>query len=216
MAQTLLFDMDGTLTDPFLGITGAYRAMLFDFGLPDIDGKDLRWTIGPALRVCLTKLLGTDDPEQIEEGVRRYRHHYVTQKMMLQDKPYPEIPELLVRCREAGYTCYVATAKPGPIARMILEHWRLDGYFAGIYGSGLDGSHSNKADLLAHLLRETGVPSETAIMIGDRHHDVDAAVANGLRSIGVLWGFGDLQELQAATWHVDNPSELWSLVSKSM
>ena len=112
---------------------------------------------------------------------------------------YNGIPGALDALRDAGCRLFVATAKPHFYARPILEHFDLARYFAGIHGPELDGTRDHKHDLIAHMIASEGVHPEAAIMIGDREHDVNAAARNGMRTIGVTWGYGSTDELTAAS-----------------
>jgi phosphoglycolate phosphatase len=197
--KTLLWDLDGTITDPRKGIIDSYKALLKDFSVQCDPNDDLLWVIGPPLRDCLAKLLNTADSELIEKAVRRYRYWYVEQGLMYHDTPYQGIESLLTELKLANYRMFVATAKAHPYARLILRHWRLESFFEDVHGSELDGTRSNKADLLKWIIETNQLtPLESILMIGDRQHDVIAAKKNGLRSMGVGYGYGSKQELEEA------------------
>jgi phosphoglycolate phosphatase len=197
--KTLLWDLDGTITDPRDGIIGAYTEFLREAGHPVPPQAELRWVIGPPLRDCMAKLLGTNHSDTIEQAVIRYRHWYVTEGLMYRDTPYEGIRELLTDLEIAGFRMFVATAKAHTYGRLILRHWGLEDFFEDIHGSELDGTRSNKADLLRWMLEQYNIRADTSVvMIGDRSHDAVAAKANNLTSIGVGYGYGSLAELKSA------------------
>lgn len=209
--NALFWDLDGTITDPMRGITGAYQELLNEYGVAPKSTEELLWVIGPPLRECLPQLIPLKTPQDIEEAVVRYRHWYVTQELMYLDTPYPGIRELLQDLKQRGTPMYVATAKAHPYARKILEHWNLDSFFIGIHGSELDGTRSLKADLLDWMLERYQLsPSKSIAMIGDRKHDMIAGQAHGLATIGVGYGYGSKAELTnaAADLYVQDLTDL--------
>jgi phosphoglycolate phosphatase len=197
--KVLFWDLDGTITDPRRGIVDSYIAFLNEAEVPVPDESELLWVIGPPLRECLAKLLQTNDPERIEYAVTRYRHWYVNEGLMYRDTPYPGIESLLSELKNSGYRMFIATAKAHSYARMILRHWNLERYFEAVHGSELDGTRSNKAELLRWMTSELDLrePGEI-VMIGDRSHDIVAARKNGIASIGVGYGYGSKNELTDA------------------
>jgi phosphoglycolate phosphatase len=197
--KVLFWDLDGTITDPRRGIIDSYIAYLREAEVPVPAEKDLFWVIGPPLRECLAKLLNTTDSARIEDAVTRYRHWYVNEGLMYRDTPYPGIESLLSELKNSGYRMFIATAKAHSYARMILRHWNLERYFEAVHGSELDGTRSNKADLLRWMTTELdlGEPGEI-VMIGDRSHDIIAAKKNGIASIGIGYGYGSQDELTSA------------------
>ena len=161
--------------------------------------SDLLWVIGPPLRECVGKLLQTSDHQTIERAVKRYRYWYVEQGYMYYDTPYAGISELLDDLKNSGYRMFVATAKAHPYARLILRHWGLERFFENIHGSELDGTRSNKSELLQWMTDTYGlVASNSILMIGDRKHDAVAAKTNNLGSLGVGYGYGSRYELEHA------------------
>ncbi len=191
----VLVDLDGTLVDPKPGILGSIQFALRRLGgnVPPLD--ELAWAIGPPLRTTFPKLLGRDD--LTEEALALYRENY-RNGAMYDALVYPGIPEALAALSAAGCRLILATAKPHVFARPILERFDLARHFAAVHGPELDGTHDNKADLIAHIAEQEGVRRETAVMVGDREHDVIAATRNGMRAIGVTWGYGSVAELTAA------------------
>ncbi len=193
----LLFDLDGTLTDPGLGITRCLAHALEQLGRPAPGRAELERYIGPPLQQNFSELLGSSDDELISEAIARYRDRF-GEVGLFENEVYPGIPELLRELREAGHELRVVTSKPTVYAARITAHFELDGHFAEIHGSELSGERTDKAELLAHLLDTEPLTREDCVMIGDRSHDVRGARANGLRSIGVLWGYGSRNELTEA------------------
>jgi len=185
--MNLLFDLDGTLTDPYQGITKSICYALKMLGRSVPCQTDLRWCIGPPLKNSFAKLLETDDDKLVQEAIAVYRQRFGSVGMF-ENKIYEGIPEALNRLRDDGHILYVATSKPMVFAKRIAEHFDLGQYFRSIHGSELDGTRSEKTSLLAHILQSERIaPADTA-MIGDRKHDMIGARANEIRGIGVLWG----------------------------
>lgn len=197
------WDLDGTITDPRYGIIGAYQALYKEWGKPVPDEKDLLWVIGPPIRDCFRTLLGTADEKTIEDAVARYRYWYVQEGLMYRDTPYPGIQDLLETMHKRHIRMFVATAKAHSYAREILKHWGLAEYFEDIHGSELDGTRSNKAELLKWIMeRYQLTPESNIVMIGDRKHDIVAGKANRISTIGVGYGYGSKEELlEAQTDH---------------
>lgn len=195
MAETLFFDLDGTLTDPRPGIVGCLQYALDRLGRPVPEEAALLWCIGPPLPDSLAALTGS--PEAAAEALVHYRERFATLGLF-ENAVYPGIPELLARLRDEGRRLQLATSKPRVYAERILEHFGLAPFFERSFGAELDGRLGRKPELLAHALAETGADPATAVMIGDRRHDVEAARACGLESIGVLYGYGSEAELRDA------------------
>ena len=149
--------------------------------------------IGPPLRVSFPKLLGSAD--RTEEAIAHYRESYF-RGGMYDAIVYDGVPAALEALSSAGCRLFVATSKAHHYARPILEHFDLARHFAGIHGPELDGTNDHKGDLIAHIIAQHGVAPETAIMIGDREFDVLAAARNGIRTVGVTWGYGSSAELR--------------------
>lgn len=193
--EVLLFDLDGTLTDPREGITRCLRHALEAVGavVPHED-ELVRW-IGPPLHHAFRQYLG--DGAVVSRAVEAYRGRFA-ERGLFENQLYPGVPEALAQLRQSGWTLFLATSKPAVFARKILEHFGLAPHFAGVYGSELSGERSDKAELIAHLLAAEGVGSAAATMIGDRAYDVVGARRNGVRALGVLWGYGSLSELSDA------------------
>ena len=193
-ADVLLFDLDGTLTDPRPGIVGSLRFALGQLAAPCPTDEVLAGYIGPPLRGTFATLLGTNESDRIEEAMQLYRQRFADTGLY-ENRVYDGVPEMLERAGSAATAVYVATSKPTVYAERIVRHFGLVQHFRKVYGPELDGRYEDKAELLAHILTRESVDPKAAVMIGDRAADVRAAKANGVRSIGVLWGYGSKQEL---------------------
>lgn len=195
--QVILFDLDGTLTDPAIGITNGARKGLERFGIQEPDRTKLYKFIGPPLLESFQVFYGMT-PEQAQEAVRAYREYYGVTGLF-ENKVYDGIPELLRDLRAAGKTLAVATSKPEAFSVRILERFGLAQYFHHIVGASFDSSRSSKSAVVAYSLGLCGDPApETVVMVGNRKHDVEGAKNNGLQSIGVLYGYGGRPELEKA------------------
>jgi phosphoglycolate phosphatase len=193
----ILFDLDGTLTDPFVGITRSVQYALEKLGRLAPRAEDLRTYIGPPLQVTFPKLLGNDDAAEAAECLRHYRARY-GEVAKFENELTPGIVEALTALSKAGYFLSVATSKLESYARDIIEHFDLMRFFDEVHGSQLDGSNADKGELIGHIMAVEGLRADQTIMIGDRLHDIVGASKNRMRAIGVLWGFGDRAELENA------------------
>lgn len=194
--KNIFFDLDGTLTDPAEGITNSVAYALSKFGIEVKDKKTLTPFIGPPLADSFAAYYGFSN-EDAERAVAYYREYFAP-KGMFENAVLDGVPDLLNMLKASGKKLYVATSKPEKFAVRILEHFGLAGYFDGIYGSTMDESRNTKDAVIAYALSETGADPADSIMVGDRHHDIDGAKANAMRSVGVLFGYGDREELSAA------------------
>lgn len=194
---TVLFDLDGTLTDSRAGITASIRHALGRVGRACPDDDALATYIGPPLRGTLSTLLDSKDPALIEEALAHYRTRY-DDVGLFENRVYDGVPEMLHTTARLARSMYVATAKPRQAAIRIVGHFDLAGHFAGVYGAEPGGRFDAKIDLLAHLIESAVIQAATAVMVGDRASDILAAKVNGVRSIGALWGYGDSGELADA------------------
>lgn len=193
----LFFDLDGTLTDPGLGITNAVMYSMEKYGMDIPPRQELYKFIGPPLTWSYQTYFGFSEEKSIE-AVKFYREHYSVIGLF-ENEVYPGIPELLQKLRAAGKTLVVATSKPEKFAVQILEHFGLEGYFHHICGASFDGKIGTKHEVIEYALSRCGNPERSAVlMIGDREHDILGAKASGLGSLGVLYGYGDRAEHEAA------------------
>lgn len=213
MSITVLFDLDGTLTDPAPGIIGSFRQALVDLGHQPPPFEELRWIIGPALRLSFPKVMGEgSDPEA---AVERYRVHY-RGGGMYDLSIYEGMMEAAAAIRAASDRMFVCTAKPEPYAIPIVEHCGYAPLFERVYGAALDGSLDDKADIIAKIVAEQDIDPKRTVMIGDRMHDIHAAQRHGIASIGVAWGYGGVAELTeaGATAICERPRDLPALVAE--
>lgn len=193
----LLFDLDGTLTDPMLGITRSVQYALHRFGIEVDDLRTLCRFIGPPLKESFRDFYGMDD-EQATRAVALTREYFAP-RGIFENRLYEGIPELLTELQAAGCMLAMATSKPEPFARQIAEHFHLADRFALIGGATMDGTRTAKRDVVRYVLGALDVEDPTAaVMIGDRRYDIEGAAAEGIASIGVLWGYGSREELAAA------------------
>jgi phosphoglycolate phosphatase len=193
----VLFDLDGTLTDPREGIVGCFKHTLLELGYCAPPDSDLERYIGPPLREGFASLLGSERHEQIDLAVGLYRQRF-SERGIFENAIYPGIHSALAQLDVMGAALYVATSKSRVFAERIVEHFGLKVYFRAIYGSELDGTRSDKGELIAHILEKESLSARSTFMVGDRAHDVIGAKTNGIFPIGALWGHGTREELSAA------------------
>ena len=194
MKKTVLFDLDGTLTDSGEGIINCATLALRHFGLPIPAYADMRTFVGPPLRDSFIRFGVPAD--QADEAIRVYRSRYIPTGMF-ENTPYPGIRELLEALRAEGYTLYVATSKPEEMSVTILKKFNLAKYFHRICGASIDSSRSTKDAVIAYLLESSGA-KEDMVMVGDTKYDILGAKAHGIPAIGVGWGYGDTEEMKQA------------------
>ena len=197
MPLTLLFDLDGTLTDPRPGIVRCMRHALDTLGASCPSDDVLASYIGPSLRGTFATLLETSDRELVERALAFYREQYGVTGLF-ENHVYDGIVPLLDHVRLTASAVFVATLKPKVYAERIVRRLGLGPYFAGVYGPGLEERSETKIELLSDLLASERVAPAHAVMIGDREGDMVAARAHGVRSIGALWGYGSQSELRDA------------------
>ncbi len=197
MLDVILFDLDGTLTDPGEGITNSVAYALSQFGIEVKDRRQLYPFIGPPLVESFAKYYGMDEA-QSRRALAEYRV-YFSRQGMFENAVYPQTVWLLQGLKAAGKRLVLATSKPEEYAAQILRHFDLYRYFDVVAGASMDEVRNKKSDVIAYALQKAGVEEHSrAVMVGDREHDVNGAHANGLCAVGVLWGYGDRAELEAA------------------
>ena len=196
-ATTLLFDLDGTLTDNYAGITRSIRYALSALDGPAVDDATLRHCIGPPLRKTFARLLATDDGERIERALTLYRERYSVEGWR-ENEVYAGVDVTLAALAERGHRMVLCTSKPKVYAERIVAHFGLARYLGAVYGAELGGRMDDKADLMAELLANEQLAAAQCVMVGDRAQDIIAANANGVRALGVLWGYGSREELLKA------------------
>ena len=204
---TILFDLDGTLTDPKIGITSAVQYALKHYGIIVDDLDLLEPFIGPPLTDSFQEFYGFTEKDSMD-AIVVYRE-YFRDKGLFENEVYPGIPEMLKRLQTAGHTLIVATSKPTEFAERILVHFDLDQYFSFVGGSTFDGSRSLKVDVIAHVREEYGFDPISTVMIGDRKHDLIGAKESNLPAIAVSYGYGSVKELQN-----ENPLAIVSTVTE--
>lgn len=192
---TLLFDLDGTLTDPMEGITKSVQFALKKQGIIEEDLWNLTKFIGPPLMDSFQKYYGFSE-EEAKQAVIDYREYFAPTGKF-ENKVYEGIPEMLAALKEKGFTLALATSKPEVFALDILEHFGLKQYFDFVGGALLTG-RTDKAEVISYVLQSIGADKGETVMIGDREHDLIGAAKNDLFSVGVLYGYGDREEHEKA------------------
>lgn len=194
MKKTILFDLDGTLTDSGEGIINCAILALEHYGLPIPSREEMRVFVGPPLHDTFRQFGVPED--KLEEAVEIYRSRYVPIGKF-ENTPYPGVGELLAHLKERGYSLLVATSKPEEMSVEILEHFGLAQYFDRICGASLDRSRSTKAAVIQYLIDLNG-RTDNMIMVGDTHYDMVGAAAHGIPAIGVSWGYGKVEDMEKA------------------
>lgn len=192
--KSILFDLDGTLTDSGEGIINCARFALEQLGLPLPPRETMGVFVGPPLWDTFEKFGVPHD--RTDEAVRLFRSRYIPIGKF-ENTPYPGIREMLAQLQADGNKLYVATSKPEVTAVEILEHFDLAKYFCEICGADLDRSRTTKSQVIAYLL-EKSEAGEQMIMVGDTSYDVTGAAAHGISTIGVAWGYGNVEEMEQA------------------
>ncbi|ULG71606.1 HAD family hydrolase [Macrococcus brunensis] len=195
MYNHLLFDLDGTLTDPKEGITNSIVHALNKMKITAPDHDELVHFIGPPLKDSFEKDYGLSGDDNVR-ALKFYRE-YFADRGLYENAVYPGIEDFLNSLKENGYHLYVATSKPIDYAQIILDHFDLSQYFDGIAGSELDGTRNHKAEVIQYVIEEFELHQEKCVMIGDRKHDLIGAELNQMDAIGVLYGYGSLEELSS-------------------
>jgi len=193
----VLFDLDGTLTDPRAGIVASLRHAFQSLGRPCPSDDELSSWIGPPLHRAFARHFGSDDVALVERAVAAYRERYAVLGLF-ENQLYPGTREALVELGRLGLRLFVATSKPTVFAERILEHFELTRCFEAVHGSELSGARADKAELIAYVLHAHQLAAARTTMVGDREHDVLGARRCGVRAFGVLWGYGRAEELLAA------------------
>ena len=194
MGKTILFDLDGTITDSGEGIINCVIYALERFGLPIPERDSLRYFVGPPLHESFIKQ-GVP-AERAEEAVAVYRERYVPTGMF-ENSPYPGIRKVLETLKTKGHNLYVASSKPEWMCIEILKHFNLDQYFEQICGATMDTSRTNKEAVIAYLIEQNG-KTDNMIMVGDTKFDVIGAKFHGIPCVGVSWGYGTVEEMEEA------------------
>lgn len=198
MIKNILIDLDGTLTDPKVGITTSARYGLNKVGHPIAESENIDWIIGPPLKASLAKLLNVDVNDILaEQALLGYRERFAVIGLF-ENHVFEDVASTLEVLKNKGYRLFLATAKPEVYARQILNHFNLLQYFEYPYGSELDGVRTNKGELIAYILEKEQLNPEECLMVGDREHDIFGARKNGIETIAVEYGYGSSAELDEA------------------
>ncbi len=193
----ILFDLDGTLTDPKTGITRAVAYGLEKMGVEGVDPERLTPFIGPPLKESFMEFYGFTE-EEAYEAIQLQRV-YFRKKGMYENEIYPGILDMLKELTDDGAILCIATSKPTVFAEQIAEYFKMDRFFIHIVGSNLDGTRTLKADVIKEVLDRLNQPDTAdVIMVGDRKHDIIGAKSMGLKSVGVEYGYGNYDELDLA------------------
>lgn len=205
--EYILFDLDGTLTDSGEGITKSVQYALKSFGILVDDLKELNKFIGPPLKDSFKGYYNFDE-EKAQLGLVKYRE-YFAEKGIYENKLYDGIPELLEVLKKNNKKIVLATSKPEVYARQILQYFKIDKYFDFAAGADFEETRVNKGDVIKYALQEANITDlSKVIMVGDREHDIIGAKENNIKSVGVLYGFGDVIELtQARAEHIVKDTE---------
>ncbi len=209
----LLFDLDGTLTDPAVGITNSVAFALARFGIHNKDRRELYRYIGPPLVPAFEEFAGLSHDEA-ELALVYYREYFVP-KGIYENKPYEGMIETLRKLKKAGKRLIVATSKPEPYAKRIIEHFGMAEFFEFVAGASMDETRVKKADVIRYGLETCRMADKGEIlMIGDRRHDIEGAAELGMDSMGVLYGYGGREELEAAgaTYLAETPEDIVRLI----
>jgi len=194
MLSNILFDLDGTLTDPKDGITRCIQFALDQLGTTSPDVDQLDWCIGPPLRGSFSQLLNTKDDTLLDQALFHYRKRF-SECGMFENVVYPEVIGSLRRIRKAGIRVFLATSKPEVFAKQILDHFDLSPFFDAVYGSELNGRLSDKGDLVAHILDTEDLDPKMTLIVGDRSHDIIGGKKNSIMTAAVSYGYGSREEL---------------------
>lgn len=193
----VFFDLDGTLTDSAEGILASFRHTLQGLRVRPPAEQDLRRCIGPPLHHSFARLLASEDKERIQAAVDMYRAYYALHGVA-GNRVYPGVSQMLRELAARGMRLFVVTSKQEEVAGDILRAFGLQAFFRAVHGSVADGTRSSKTSLIAHALHSNGLDAQSCVMVGDRHFDIAGALENGVRAVGVTYGYGSGSELRAA------------------
>jgi phosphoglycolate phosphatase len=214
--ENILFDLDGTLTDPKEGITNSIRYALEKLGRDVPQTADLLWCIGPPLKESFKKILKSDE-DTAEIALYFYRE-YFNERGKFENELYTGILGILKKLKKEGLNLFVVTSKPHIYAVDIVTHFNILSFFKEIYGSYLSGELTDKGELIGSLLKTEKISAKKTLMVGDREHDVVGARKNGVRSVGVTYGYGTREDLieSDADFIVDSPEGIFRIVKELM
>lgn len=210
----ILFDLDGTITDSFNAITKSFEYALGCYGIKVDDRRSLLPVIGPPLRESFCELFGFDEARALE-AVARYREHYFVH-FLEEHTIYDGICELLEQLCRDGFKLYLATTKPIVLAEQIIKHFNLDKYFVFLGGASMDQKRDDKNSVLEYVFDVCDIDKASAIMIGDRFHDMEGARHMRIDAMAVSYGFGSMEELSPynPVFVADSPREIYEFLIK--
>ncbi|MDR2706227.1 MAG: HAD hydrolase-like protein [Planctomycetaceae bacterium] len=208
----VLFDLDGTLTDPYWGITNSIKYALNKFNIAEQNDHKLKSFIGPPLEQSFMEYYHFNKNEA-KKAIEFYREYYSV-KGIYENKLYHGIDIVLKTLNSKNINCIVATSKLEKYAVKVLQHFNIDLYFSGVAGSNLEGTLVEKEDIIEYIIKKYKLEKEKTIMVGDRKYDIIGAKNNGINSIGVLYGYGTQKELEEIkpTYLCNNIDELLKLL----
>lgn len=207
MIDTVLFDLDGTLSDPKIGITKSVQYSLKKYNIEIDDLSELEKFIGPPLKESYIKYFSFSESESI--AAIDYYREYFSEQGMYENTLYPGIADLLQSLKDKGVTIALATSKPTFFAEKILQHFEIDQFFTEIVGSNMDNTRTDKRSIIDYALGKLNKSHSSSIMIGDRKHDLIGARSNSVGTIGVLYGYGSEEEIAK-----ENPDYIVGTVSE--
>lgn len=212
MIKYVFFDLDGTLTDPGLGITNCIIYALDKMGKEIPSRESLYRFIGPPLLDSFMEYIGMTENEA-REAIRLYRERFSTVGLF-ENTPYEGIYTALDKIKDSGKKLYIATSKPEEFAVRILVHFNLIKYFDIVCGASMTENRSTKDAVIAYALEKIGCDTNEVLMVGDRHHDINGARVHGIDAAGVLWGYGSKEEFEeaGAKYILENMDEMVSLI----
>ncbi len=215
MIKHILFDLDGCLTDSYEGISNCVMYAMKKFGVEITDRNTLRPFVGPPLVYAFQKYAGLSE-DDAHKATAYYRERY-QDTGLFENRVYDGVEKMLESLKNDGFKISLCTAKPQPYAQRILEHFELDKYFDNIFGATFDGRISKKPDVISYVLENIEESGDEVIMVGDTGHDVSGAHENGIKCIGVTYGYGTKEELKAenADFLVDKPEGIYTIIKKN-
>ncbi len=212
--ENILFDLDGTLTNPKEGIVNSILYALNKMGIQENSPHELDSFIGPPLRESFQMRYNLSN-EKSDEIVKAYREYFST-KGLYENLLYDGITELIETLHTQKYKLFVATSKPTIYSEQILEHFKLKKYFTEVIGSNVDNTRTDKTEIIAHVVSTHGLQSDKSIMVGDTKFDMIGAKNNSIKTIAVTYGYGSLEELSfhQPDFMVNTCGEIKSIFSK--
>ncbi len=210
MKKKLFFDLDGTLTDSGKGIMNGIKYAQNKLNLPELTPDTLHSCVGPSLPGYFTEIWNIDEAKA-KEVLSVYREYYIP-KGLYENELYGGIPELLKKFNNAGLECYVCSAKPEKLVHTVLNYFNISAYFIDYFGAPMDGNYKGKGAVLKEVLKKEKC---SALMIGDRKNDISGGHEAGIKTVGVLWGYGSKEELTAAgsDFLADTPDEIFEIAT---